>query len=150
MIQKSPTILVVDDDLDTLDLLKLELERAKYTVLTASSWKEVTERLEYMSDQKQAINVIILDLMMPVRSGFDVLQSLHVMMDPIPPVIVLSALTSLDDYVKARELGAMKYLNKPTSRQTLMEAVKEAMKTGIRSTWRDMTTWRKKGWEKGL
>lgn len=147
MARFKPTLLVIDDDLDTLELLKIELESAGYGVLTADSWNEARNRIQYAFDSKLAINGIVLDLMMPVHSGFDVLRSLPVMMDPAPPVIVLSALTSLDDNIKAREMGAMKYLTKPTSRKALLDAVREALKVGIKSTWRDLKNWRKEGWE---
>ena len=142
------TILVIDDDLDTLDLLRIELETAGYKALTADSWDEAKDRIKNAFESKMAINIIILDLMMPVHSGFDVLRSLPVMMDPVPPVIILSALTSLDDNIKAREMGAMKFLTKPTKRQALLDAVKEAQKVGIKSTWQDLKNWRKEGWEK--
>lgn len=150
MARFKPTILVIDDDPDTLELLKIELDLAKYYVLTAVSWNEARTRIRHAFDKEVAINVIILDLMMPVNSGFDVLRSLPVLMDPMPPVIVLSALTSLDDNVKAREMGAVKYLTKPTSREALLDAVKEAMKVGIKSTWKDLKNWRKEGWEKKM
>ena len=142
------TILVIDDDPDTLDLLRIELETAGYKALTADSWDEAKDRIKNAFESKLAINIIILDLMMPVHSGFDVLRSLPGMMDPVPPVIVLSALTSLDDNIKAREMGAMKFLTKPTKRQALLDAVKEAQKVGIKSTWQDLKNWRKEGWEK--
>lgn len=147
MARFKPTILVVDDDQDTLELLKIELETAGHRVLTADSWNEARKRIQYSFDSKLAINVIILDLMMPVTSGFEVLRALPVMMDPAPPVIVLSALTSLDDNIRAREMGAMKFMTKPTSRKALLDAVKEALKTGIKSTWRDLKNWRREGWE---
>jgi DNA-binding response OmpR family regulator len=150
MVRFKPTILVIDDDPDTLELLKIELETAGYRVLTADSWTEARNRIRNAFDSKLAINVIILDLMMPVHSGFDVLRSLPVMMDPSPPVIVLSALTSLDDNIRAREMGAIKYLTKPTSRKALLDAVREALKVGIKSTWRDLKNWREEGWEKKI
>ena len=142
------TILIIDDDQDTLELLRIELEAAGNKVLVADSWDEARDRIENAFEGKLAINVIILDLMMPVHSGFDVLRSLPALMDPIPPIIVLSAMTSLEDNIKAREMGAMKFLTKPTKRQALLDAVKEAQKEGIKSTWQDLKTWREEGWEK--
>ncbi len=143
-----PVILVIDDDPDTLELLKIELETAGYQALIATSWETARECIQEAYQKRLAINVIILDLMMPDFSGFDVLRTLPVMMDPSPPVIVLSALTSIDDNIKAREMGAMKYLTKPTSRQALRDAVKDALKDGIKRNWRDLETWRKEGWDK--
>ena len=138
MARFKPTVLIIDDDPDTLDLLSIELETAGYKALTATSWDEARECIENSFESKLAINIIILDLMMPVHSGFDVLRSLSAVIDPVPPVIVLSAMTSLEDNIKAREMGAMKFL----------DAVKEAQKEGIKSTWQDLKTWREEGWEK--
>lgn len=150
MARFKPTILIIDDDPDTLDLLRIELEPSGYKALTATSWDEARDCIENSFESKLAINIIILDLMMPVHSGFDVLRALPAMIDPVPPVIVLSAMTSLEDNIKAREMGAMKFLTKPTKRQTLLDAVKEAQKEGIKSTWQDLKTWREEGWEKDL
>ena len=147
MARFKPTILIIDDDLDTLELLKTELETAGYQAIIADSWDEARDRIENAFESKMAINIIILDLMMPVHSGFDVLRSLPTLMDPVPPVIVLSAMTSLEDNIKAREMGAMKFLTKPTKRQALLDAVKEAQKEGVKSTWRDLKTFREEGWE---
>jgi len=147
MARFKPTILIIDDDLDTLELLKIELETAGYQAILADSWDEARDSIENAFESKMAINIIILDLMMPVHSGFDVLRSLPSFMDPVPPVIVLSAMTSLEDNIKAREMGAMKFLTKPTKRQALLDAVKEAQKEGVKSTWRDLKTFREEGWE---
>jgi DNA-binding response OmpR family regulator len=150
MARFKPTILIIDDDPDTLDLLRIELETAGYKALTATSWDEARDRIDDAFENKLAINIIILDLMMPVHSGFDVLRFLPVVMDPVPPVIVLSAMTSLEDNIKAREMGAMKFLIKPTKRKALLDAVKEAQKEGVKSTWQDLKTWREEDWEKDV
>jgi DNA-binding response OmpR family regulator len=150
MARFKPTILIIDDDMDTLELLRIELETAGYKALTATSWDEARDCIDNAFENKLAINIIILDLMMPVHSGFDVLRFLPVVMDPVPPVIVLSAMTSLEDNIKAREMGAMKFLTKPTKRKALLDAVKEAQKEGVKSSWQDLKTWREEDWEKDI
>lgn len=133
MFREIPRILVIDDDLDTLNLLRIELQLAKYSVLTAASWDEVMDRLKLVYGEGGSIRAIILDLMIPERSGFDILLALSVILDPMPPVIVLSALSDLESVIKARELGAIRYLTKPTDRKALINAVKEAVSMQIQS-----------------
>ena len=118
------TILIVDDERDTLSLLRFTLERAGYEVVTAASGQETVSRLE---DPKQNFDLIILDLMMPFMSGFEVLQAMK-LGARVPPVIVLSAKSSLDDQIKAREFGAIDYLTKPTNKKTLLSAVENALR----------------------
>ncbi|MBU0511521.1 MAG: response regulator [Chloroflexi bacterium] len=127
MRKSSPQVLVIDDDRDTLDLLKLALERNGFSVITAASWEEVGNQIDRTFQRDRAIDVIVLDLMMPERSGFDILLSLQVALAPMPPVIVLSAITGLEQQIKARNLGATKYMTKPTTPQKLIEAVKTVL-----------------------
>lgn len=124
MRKSSPQVLVIDDDRDTLNLLKLALERSGFSVITAASWEEVVNQIDRTFQRNRPIDVIVLDLMMPERSGFDVLLSLQVALAPMPPVIMLSAVTGLEQQIKARNLGAAKYMTKPTTPQKLIEAIK--------------------------
>ncbi len=123
----TPTIMIIDDDLETVGLLRLVLQRAGYSVTTATRWDEITDRLKILSQQKQNVDLIILDIMMPEKSGFDVYRSLEVILYPMPPVIFLSAKCMVDDMVKASELGAAKYLVKPTTPDKLLKTVQEVL-----------------------
>ena len=129
MRMRNPQVLVVDDDHDTLDLLKLALERAGFSVITASSWDEVSKQVEATFQRNRAIDVIVLDLMMPERSGFDIMLSLQVVLVPMPPVIILSAITGIEHHIKARNLGAVKYMTKPTTPKKLIEAINDVLLT---------------------
>lgn len=83
----TPTVLVVDDDRQVLDLLTTLLSRAGYAVRTAQGAVEAMELLE-----AEDHNAVVLDVMMPVRSGIEVLE--HMRWNPKLanlPVIVLSA-----------------------------------------------------------
>jgi two-component system phosphate regulon response regulator PhoB len=116
-------ILCIDDDNDTLDLVKIVLERAGYEVNCAVGWDEVLDFIHKSEDTKRPYDVIILDIMMPEQSGFDVLSSMKVVLRPIPPVIFLTAKYSMEDMVQASDMGAAKYLVKPTTPDKLLEAV---------------------------
>lgn len=120
-------IMVVDDDLDTVDLLRLVLQRAGYKVITASSMDEVIDRVKMAEQYRESINLVILDIMMPIRSGFDVFLTLQVILHPMPPVIFLSAKTRVEDMIRASDLGAAKYLVKPTTPEKLLDAVRSVL-----------------------
>ncbi len=123
MVSTPARILVVDDDPDTVNLLRIVLQKKGYRVTTATTWDEIVDRLRMTEELKEPIDLVILDIMMPVRSGFDVYLVLQVVLHPMPPVIFLSAKCSMDDMVKASELGAAKYLTKPTTPEKLVTTV---------------------------
>lgn len=120
-------ILVVDDDLDTVNLLRLVLQRAGFRVSTATSWEEIIDRVKVAEEYHDTFDLILLDVMMPGRSGFEVMLVLQVVLHPVPPVIFLSAKCGMDDMVKASEMGAAKYLTKPTTPDKLLVAVNEVL-----------------------
>ncbi len=120
-------ILVIDDNEKTLDVLKLALERAGFRVTTASSWKAVEEQVKKSYRVKDPFELVVLDLMMPERSGFEILRSLQIVLSPMPPVIVLSAITDIKKKVEARDLGVSKYLTKPTTPELLVKSIKDVL-----------------------
>lgn len=120
-------VLVIDDDHETLRLLKMALERANFSVLTAASWDEVLDRLQFTYVNDSPIDVIVLDLMMPERSGFDIYRSIKREMVSMPPVIMLTAVTGMQQRVDARDLGVTKYLTKPTTPSKLIETIREVL-----------------------
>ncbi|MBN1666844.1 MAG: response regulator transcription factor [Anaerolineales bacterium] len=127
MEMKKPLVLVVDDDLETLQLLKLALNRAGFDTQIASNWQEVDDRILMSYQQERVINAIVLDLMMPERSGFDILRTMQVALVPMPPVIMLTAVVGTEQRIDALDLGVTKYLTKPTTPSKLVEALKEVI-----------------------
>jgi len=119
------TVLIIDDEHETLELLKLALERYGFQALTASNWDEVAYIVERTYKLKRPIDVILLDLMMPDRSGFDIYRALQVILNPMPPVIMLSAVTGIEQQIQARDLGITKYITKPTTPSKLVVAINE-------------------------
>jgi len=107
-----PSILVIDDEQDTLNLFKISLEKKGFSALTASNWDEVAYLVERAAIIKRPIDLINFDIMMPDRSGFDVSFVLQVVLAPLPPVIMLTAVTGINQQIKAMELGATKYITK--------------------------------------
>jgi len=117
----SHTILVADDETDTLDLLEITLGRAGYRVLRALNGREALDLA-----RSERPDLVLLDIMMPQLSGLDVLAALRADGTP-PPVIVFSARGRADDLAAGIEAGAVQYLVKPTSRDRLLEAVRVAL-----------------------
>ena len=120
-------ILVIDDNAKTLEVLKLALERASFRVSTADSWENVEEKIKTGYRVKDPFDLIVLDLMIPKRSGFEILKSLQVILVPMPPVIVLSAITDVKKKVEARDLGVAKYLTKPTTPERLIKTIRDVL-----------------------
>ena len=120
-------ILVIDDNAKTLEVLKLALERSGFRVTTADSWETVEDKVEISYRVKDPFDLIVLDLMIPERSGFEILRSLHVILVPMPPVVVLSAITGVKKKVEARDLGVAKYLTKPTTPERLVKTIKDVL-----------------------
>jgi len=103
------TLLVVDDNETNCDLLSRQLERHGYTVTMATSGQQALNLLA-----AKPYDLILLDIIMPGMSGFEVLQTLknHQEWRQIP-VIMISALDEIDSVVRCIEMGAEDYLSKP-------------------------------------
>ena len=110
-------ILVVDDEAHILEFVRGYLERDGYEVLTASDGDEAIE----LANQAHP-DLLVLDVMLPRRSGFDVLRSLRSAGSSIP-VIMLTARDDLIDRVAGLELGADDYVAKPFEPRELVARV---------------------------
>jgi len=104
-------VLVVDDHPDVRAMFSLALEQAGMRVLTAGDGQEALELIERDLEQaKEAgrlmVDLIVLDIMMPGLSGFDVLRTLRARFSELPPVLIISALDSQAHVQEAIALGA--------------------------------------------
>jgi two-component system, cell cycle sensor histidine kinase and response regulator CckA len=120
------TILLVDDEEYVRDLGKRILERSGYTVITATNGKEA---LNIYAREQSKIALVVLDLIMPEMEGKQCLDKL-LTIDPQVKVIISSG-HSLDAEERKR-LGAYikGFVNKPYDVEQLVQAVKEALKSG--------------------
>src|SRR5437762_7667287 len=102
-------LLIVDDNEMNRDMLARRLTRKGYVIGLASSAKELLERV-----QRDAVDLVLLDIEMPNISGLDALKTLREHYSPAQlPIIMVTAKTQSDDIVAALELGANDYLTKP-------------------------------------
>jgi two-component system KDP operon response regulator KdpE len=113
--------LIVDDDLDTVSLLKLSLQREGINVIGALDGNEAIEKCSENSP-----NVILLDLMMPVMDGWQTMEHLRQISDA--PVVIISAITSDDAVVRALNEGADDYIRKPFSAKEVVARVRTALR----------------------
>ncbi len=113
-------ILVVDDERDTLDLIDLTLSSAGYEIHLANNGAESLEKI-----RQNSFDVILLDIMMPDMTGFDVLRTLNQERDDLPPVIFLTAKSLPEDRAMGLQLGAKDFLIKPVTRGSLLDSIKK-------------------------
>lgn len=111
-------VLVIDDDEQLISLLSMRLSRAGYTVDTALSADE-----GYNLAIKHKYGVIILDVMMPKRSGSDVCKDLRTQ-GILTPILMLSGKTEEESIIQSLEAGADDYLTKPFSHEELIARLK--------------------------
>lgn len=113
-------ILVVDDDPKLVDLIRTALERAEYAVATAPNGLQGDKVF-----RSNPVDLILLDVMMPQRDGFDMLRDVRAI-SPVP-IIMLSALTDTENVVKGLELGADDYITKPFELKEVLARVNAAL-----------------------
>lgn len=109
-------ILIVDDVVSNVLLLKVLLTNEKFNVVTACNGHQALEQVE-----KENPDLILLDVMMPDMSGFEVAQ--HLKADAVKseiPVIFLTALNSTADIVKGFQVGGNDFISKPFNKEELI------------------------------
>ncbi len=116
----SERILIVDDDIDSLKLIGLMLQRQGYEVVAANAGAQALSKAA--SDHP---DLIILDVMMPDMDGYEVCRRLRANQGTRAiPIIMFTAKTLVDDKVAGFEAGADDYLTKPTHPAELASRVK--------------------------
>lgn len=109
-------ILIVDDVMSNVLSLKVLLTNEKFAIATASNGRQALEQVE-----KENPDLVLLDVMMPDMSGFEVAQ--HLKSNPNTadiPIIFLTALNSTADIVKGFQVGANDFISKPFNKEELI------------------------------
>lgn len=116
----SEKILIIDDDLDTLRLVGLMLQRQGYQISAATNGQQGLEKA-FEEDP----DLILLDVMMPDMDGYEVTRRLRQNPSTMEtPILMFTAKSQLDDKVIGFEVGANDYLTKPTHPSELQARVK--------------------------
>ena len=109
------TIVVAEDDPDVIRVLDGRLRAAGYRTVLAFDGQEALDAIT-----ANAPDLVLLDLMMPKLTGFDVLAELKRTAAHLPPIVVISARGREADVTRAFELGAADYLTKPFGPEELL------------------------------
>jgi CheY-like chemotaxis protein len=111
-------ILVVDDEPDVLLFVRIYLTAAGHETVLAADGEQALERL-----QEEAIDLVLLDVCMPVMDGWTVLESIR----GSTRVVVISGRPAPGDLRRAFQLGAAGYVRKPFLPEQLLDAVSRAL-----------------------
>ncbi len=118
------TIMIVDDNAQNLELLVAYLEPLDCKIITATDGVDALEKIP-----SQPPNLILLDVMMPRMSGFEVCRKLK--SDPATrntPIIMVTALNELGDIERGVESGTDDFISKPVNRLELVTRVKSLLR----------------------
>jgi len=130
MNKSKATILLVEDDVNLGYLLKDYLEMSGYSV---DLQKDGEKALETFKARNTEIDLCIIDIMLPTKDGFTLVEEIKYM-DRNIPIIFLTAKSMKEDKIKAFQIGADDYITKPFSTEELIlriEAVMRRYKTSI-------------------
>lgn len=109
-------ILIVDDVMSNVLLLKVLLTNEKFSIVTANNGRQALEQVE-----SEKPDLVLLDVMMPDLSGFEVAQQLKARPETADiPIIFLTALNSTTDIVKGFQVGANDFISKPFNKEELI------------------------------
>jgi DNA-binding response OmpR family regulator len=117
-------ICVIDDHPENVFILQDRLEKAGFEIITAYDGKTGLEKV-----REELPDLVLLDVMMPGISGFEVCRSIT--QDDLTkhiPVILLTALTSTEDLEDGLQAGAFDYIKKPFNRAELLARIKSALR----------------------
>ncbi|QTD40988.1 response regulator transcription factor [Sporosarcina sp. Te-1] len=122
---RSISILIADDEKEIANLIAIHLTKEGYHVITAFDGQEAIEAI-----QTQSIDLVILDIMMPIMDGYEVTR--HIRAQHNMPIIFLSAKTSDFDKVHGLVIGADDYMTKPFTPIELVARVNAQLRRFIK------------------
>lgn len=111
-------ILIVDDDAEIISSLRVALEAQGYEVLVARDGNQ-----GLALTVREQPDLLLLDMMMPLRSGILVLEKLSRSEESVPPVIMMTANEGSRHQAYAETLGVSDYLHKPFPMDRMIDAV---------------------------
>ena len=118
-----PRILVIDDEEGVRKSLRMILEYDGYDVTEAATGEEGVKLIE-----REAPDLVFLDIKMPGMDGLEVLQKVRHLMEAMP-VVVISGHGDINTAVEATKLGAFDFIGKPPERERILVTVRNAVDT---------------------
>src|SRR5947207_7082022 len=125
MAETTKTILIVDDDRERVEGLRMVLERQGYQVIQAHDGHQGKQAI-----YNQRPDLVILDMMMPRKGGYPVLEHSRDKKDA-PPIVMITANEGSRHKAYAEYLGVIDYIRKPFAMERLMEAIDRGLKGEI-------------------
>ncbi|MHA1804689.1 MAG: response regulator [Promethearchaeota archaeon] len=124
--QEKQTILICDDEPDIVTLTQRFLEMGGYETITCNSGKEAIKIIE---EHHEKIILVLLDIMMPGKSGYKVLEEIKSNENYQDIIVVLFTVKSFnEDVQKGKRLGADFYITKPFSGKDLLDTINRILK----------------------
>ncbi len=117
-------IILVDDNLSTIDALSQIIREKGYTEITAESAEEALEKFH-----KSPVDLIITDMKLPGMSGLELLRKVKRLNDALP-IIVVTAFGSVEKAVEAVKLGAFDFITKPFTVEEIEIKIEKALRAG--------------------
>jgi len=125
MSQKRNTILVVDDEPDIVNLTEKFLKMGDFDTMTSTNGKEA---MRMVAENYKKIALVLLDIMMPGRSGYSVLEEIKNSDRYKDILVVLFTVKSFgEDVQKGEKLGADDYITKPFSGKDLLKRIRDIL-----------------------
>jgi two-component system response regulator GlrR len=126
IMNRTPHLLLVDDDTALLKLLKMRLQAQDYHISTAESGQEALQRLS-----GDTVDLVITDLRMDHMDGMALFEQIQ-RRRPELPVIIMTAHGSIPEAVSATQRGVYAFLTKPIDRDQLLDTVRSALQSNAR------------------
>ena len=120
---KSPSVkkvLVIDDEPDTLELVKLVLESGGFTTMLAKNGKEALSQIEATEP-----DIVLLDIMMPDMDGWEVFRKIKEKYSRVPIAILTAKAQNIDRLMGLHVLKADDYITKPFGKNELIDRVRK-------------------------
>jgi DNA-binding NtrC family response regulator len=117
------TVLLLDDNIDTVSILKLQLEGAGFKVIPFSS---CLAAMEFVAERPSDFDLVLSDLHMPDASGLDLLTALREI-DPTTPFLIMTAQLDFDEGIVS-ELGGQGVIYKPLVESAVITRLKETLR----------------------
>ncbi len=122
-------VVVIDDEADILQLIRMKLSKEGFNVSTASNGDEGIEKV-----LREKPDVIIVDILMPGKDGYELVSEVKAKLrEESPVIIMLTSKTEDADMVKGLSMGADDYITKPFSPRELIERINVALIKGIKA-----------------